>query len=234
MDGWIKLFRKFKEWGWYRNSNVKDLFLEILLTANFEDKPWQKIIVKRGQLVTSVGHLSDETGLTVRQVRTALDNLKLTNELTIETTTKYTLLTINKYNDYQQMTNELTNERQTNDKRTTTTKEYKNKRIKEEKMYTSSKLTLEQVANGILEAFNLYLGKEFKGIDSFKNNLEYWLNTYDPAEIENAIKNIKYDKWWKDKMTPVMLFRRRNPQGESVDYISSLLINSKDGYSRTN
>ena len=138
-ESWIKLFRKFKEWGWYKNSNVKDLFLEILLTANFDDKPWQKIIVSRGQLVTSIGHLSEETGLSVRQVRTALNNLKLTNELTIKTTPQYTLITVNKYNDYQQMTSEVTNERQTNDNQVTTTKELKKERIKDNNIISEKK-----------------------------------------------------------------------------------------------
>ena len=138
-ESWIKLFRKFKEWGWYKNSNVKDLFLEILLTANFDDKPWQKIIVSRGQLVTSIGHLSEETGLSVRQVRTALNHLKSTNELTIKTTPQYTLITVNKYNDYQQMTSEVTNERQTNDNQVTTTKELKKERIKDNNIISEKK-----------------------------------------------------------------------------------------------
>src|SRR5690554_4345082 len=97
-EGWIKLFRKFREWEWYQDSNVKSVFLEILLTANYEDKRWQGIAVKRGQLITSVNHLlvnlnknPKKPQISTRNIRTALKRLKSTNELTIETTPHYTL-----------------------------------------------------------------------------------------------------------------------------------------------
>jgi len=106
------------------------------------------------------------------------------------------------------------------------------KNVKNDKKYTEANLSLEDVAEKINEAFNIYLGRKFKGIDSFKNNLAYWLDTYQPKEIEEAIRNIKYDKFWRDKMTPTVLFRRKNPQGEPVDYISQLLIKENDGYPR--
>lgn len=92
------------------------------------------------------------------------------------------------------------------------------------KKYTSENLTLDQVAERIIKAFNIYLNRRFKGVDSFKSNLEYWLNTYEPKEIAKAIEYSKYDKFWKDKLTPTILFRRKNPQGEPVDYISQLLL----------
>lgn len=94
---------------------------------------------------------------------------------------------------------------------------------KKEKTYTSENLTLDQVAERINLAFNEFLGRKFKGIDSFKSNLEYWLGTYEPKEIAMAIQNAKYDGFFKDKLTPTMLFRKKNPRGECVDYISQLI-----------
>jgi hypothetical protein len=224
MESWIKLFRKFKQWGWYQDTNVKVIFIELLLSANFEDKEWKGITIKRGELITSIGHLSREVNLTTKQTRTALNKLKTTNEVAIKTTNKYTLVTINNYNKYQEVANNSANEGQTKGKQRATTKEYKNIRTKDNKVYTSSNLTFEQVSEGIIKAFNTYLGTKFKVSDGFKPNLEYWLNTYEHKEIEQAIKNIKFDKFWKDKMTPTMMFRRKNPQGEPVDYISQLLL----------
>lgn len=127
MDGWIKLHRKFLDWEWYNDNNTKIVFLHLLLTANHKEKKWQGITIKRGQKLTSLQHLAEETNLTVRQTRTALSKLKTTNELTIKTTSKYTLITIEKYSDYQDIENEndkqndkqndkrATNKRQTND-----------------------------------------------------------------------------------------------------------------------
>ncbi len=93
---------------------------------------------------------------------------------------------------------------------------------KTEKLY-SGKWTLNQVAQGVVKAFNLHLKSKFKNYTSFNANLAYWLDIYTPEDIEQAIQNIKFSPFWKDKMTPVILFRRKNPQGEPVDYISQLL-----------
>jgi len=107
-----------------------------------------------------------------------------------------------------------------------------NKEIVKEKTYTTNNLTLDQVAEGVLKAFSVHTGRNFKGINSFKSNLEYWLETYTPKEIEQAIKGIRYDEFWSDKMTPTILFRKKNPQGEQIDYISKLLVNSSNAQNK--
>ena len=101
MEGWIKLYRKFLNWEWYKDNNVKVVFIHLLLTANHKDKKWKGKIIKRGQKLTSINHLAQETNLTVQQIRTALNKLKSTSEITTNTTSKYTLITVEKYNDYQ-------------------------------------------------------------------------------------------------------------------------------------
>lgn len=146
MDSWIKLFRKFRDWEWYSDINVSRVFLELLLTVNFEDKKWHGIDINRGSIITSVGNLALTSKLSHQQVRTSLDKLKSTNEITIKTTNKYTLITINKYNEYQEINKQpnkqITNHQQTNNKQVTTTKEYNNIRIKELKNNKYSELTL--------------------------------------------------------------------------------------------
>lgn len=100
-NGFIVLHRKIIKWEWYTDINVFKLFLHLLLRANHEDKYWRGILVKRGQLITSISHLSDETGLSPKQVRTALDKLKSTGEVVSKGQSRYTLVTIEKYSDYQ-------------------------------------------------------------------------------------------------------------------------------------
>ena len=125
---WISIHRKFLNWQWYKNINVKILFLHLLLKANYKDNYWQDIVIKRGQILTSIKSLSDEIGLTEQQTRTALNKLKSTNEITMKTTSKFTLINVEKYDFYQsnnkkvtnEITKNITNEQQTNNKQITT------------------------------------------------------------------------------------------------------------------
>jgi len=225
MTGWIKLHRQFLKWEWYDDFNVWKLFLHCLLSANYEDKKWHGVLIKRGEFVTSQKKLALGTKLTIRKIRVALNKLKMTGELTIKTTNKFTLVTVNNYTEYQsndrQDDKRVTIKRQSNDKQVTTTKEYKNVK---KKRYTDKNFSLKEVSEKLIQAFNLHLKRKFKLSSGLLPNIEYWLETYEPKEIEEAIKNIEYDDFWKDKMTPTILFRKKNPQGEPVDYISQLLV----------
>lgn len=129
-SGFVVLHRKFTEWEWYNDLPTYKLFLHLILMANHEDKKWRGRIIKRGQRLTSLGHLALESGLSVRQVRTALDKLKTTHELTSESTNNYTVITLSNYNQYQDydkpVDKRMTNERQTDDKRMTTNNNYNN------------------------------------------------------------------------------------------------------------
>src|SRR3990167_2408925 len=138
-NGYILLHRKIVDWEWYSDINVLALFIHCLFLANWEDKKWRGIEIKRGQFFTSTDHLAKSLCLSAMQIRTALTKLKSTNEITVEATSKGTKITICKYNDYQDckkrnnkpITSEVTSEQQTDNKPITTTKEYNT--LKEEK-----------------------------------------------------------------------------------------------------
>lgn len=99
--GFILLHRSILRWEWYGDLNTARLFIHLLLTVNYEPQRWQGIAVERGQRVASMAKLADETGLTVKQVRTALEHLKRTGEVTHTATSKYGLFTVNHYDRYQ-------------------------------------------------------------------------------------------------------------------------------------
>ena len=101
MIGFIQLHRKLLEWEWYTDQKTFKLFLHCLLKANFKDKDWRGKTIKRGQFVTSISHLSSETGLSIKQVRTALENLESTGEVDKQTTNLNTWITILYYDKYQ-------------------------------------------------------------------------------------------------------------------------------------
>lgn len=101
MEGWISLYKKFVNWEWYQDTNVKSVFIHLLLLASYEDKKWQGRVVKRGQVIISSGNLASDLKLTRQQVRTALKKLQSTDEISVESTNKYLVITIEKYSYYQ-------------------------------------------------------------------------------------------------------------------------------------
>lgn len=99
--GFIQLHRKIVEWEWYHDINTFRVFLHCLLMANYTDGRFEGKEVKRGQFVTSLDHLSKQTDLTVKQVRTALDHLIGTGEVASKSYSKYRVITVVKYDVYQ-------------------------------------------------------------------------------------------------------------------------------------
>lgn len=134
LEGWVKLHRSITEWEWYKDINTFKVFLHLLLTANHSARKWQGIDVKEGQKITSISHISNECGLSFQKTRTALNKLKSTGEITIKSTNKYTLITIEKWRMYQsngfdltsQLTSNTTNNQQSNNKQITTNNNDKN------------------------------------------------------------------------------------------------------------
>jgi hypothetical protein len=128
--GWIKLHRQILEWEWYSDNNCFRLFLHLLLKANHKEKRFKGIELKVGSIVTSRDLLARETGLSSQQIRTALNKLISTNEITSETSSQGTIIQIVNYEKYQVPTNEITNEQPTNNQQSTT-----NNNVKKEKKF---------------------------------------------------------------------------------------------------
>jgi len=155
-NGFVKIYRKMLTWEWMSSAKTAQLFLILLLLANHKDQSWQGMVIRGGQTVTSIDSLTKFTGQTAQSIRTGLKRLKSTSEITIKSTNKYTLITIEKwalyqsddakvtskstnrytvltvvnYGKYQQIektaTSKSTNEQQTNNKQTTNKQQHRN------------------------------------------------------------------------------------------------------------
>ena len=131
---YIKLDHKMLTWGWKDNPQMVALWIEILLQANYRDKEWHGEVYERGSFPTSLQKLADATGLSVRNVRTCLEKLKKSQEVTIKSTKQGMKISVVKWAFYQggddgsdkQTDTQPTNNRQTSDKQVTIPKEYKN------------------------------------------------------------------------------------------------------------
>lgn len=129
MEGWISLHRKFLSWEWFDKPEMVQLFIWLLLNANYADKKWQGKVIKRGQIMVTTPKIMEALRLTERQVRTCISRLKSTGEVTVKTTNKYSIVTICNYDRYQnenfpsdgqndgQNATQATDKRRTNDGR---------------------------------------------------------------------------------------------------------------------
>ena len=101
MKGFISLHRRILEWEWYDDISCRVLFIHCLLKANFKDTRYKGVLVERGSFVTSLPILAEECGLSLQQTRTALSKLKSTCELTHTGTRKGSIVSVCKYETYQ-------------------------------------------------------------------------------------------------------------------------------------
>ena len=102
MSGFIKLHKSFKNWEWYTDGNVARVYLHLLLSANYTEDTWKGVTLHPGQLITSIQRLSETLAISVQQVRTALNKLQKTGYITVEATNKYSLITLNHWEIYQE------------------------------------------------------------------------------------------------------------------------------------
>lgn len=101
MEGWITLHRKFLTWEWFDKPEMVQLFIWLLLNANYADKKWQGQVIKRGQILTTTPKIMEALRLTERQTRTCISRLKSTGEVSVKTTNRFTIITICNYDRYQ-------------------------------------------------------------------------------------------------------------------------------------
>lgn len=197
-NGWIKLHRQILEWEWYSDNNCFRLFLHLILKANHKEKRYKGIELNSGQIITSRDILAKETGLSSQQIRTALNKLISTNEITSVTSSQGTILQVVNYEKYQLSTNEITNEQPTSNQRATTNNKEKNNK---ENIYRSfdslfitkdeyNKLILqypEEEVNDILDAIENY--KDNKKFKSLYLTAKKWLKKNEPLPAHK----INYD-----------------------------------------
>lgn len=101
MCGWIKIYRSLLNWEWFQKPEMVQLFVYLLLKASVEDRKWQGIDVKRGQVVTSVATICRDLSLSTKKIRNCLEHLKNSQVISIKTTNKFSVITICNYATYQ-------------------------------------------------------------------------------------------------------------------------------------
>lgn len=190
-NGWIKIHRKIMDNCIYKDAHLLHLFIHCLLKANhkankflFNDK---EMIIERGQFITGRLQLAEDlnvnSSLVYRKLK-ILENLKIVN---IKSNNKFSLVTVLKYNTYQDLitTNEqqieqpANNQRTTNEQQANTNKKDKNdNKEKKIKIIDSANIPLVNLKNNIqnnteytTEELFEYIWQEYPKRDGKKSSL---------------------------------------------------------------
>jgi len=202
MSGWIKIHRQILDWEWYSDNNSFRVFLHLLLKANHKQKRYKGLELKIGSIITSRDILSIETGLSVQQIRTALDKLKSTNEVTIKTSSQGTIIEVVNYSKYQIVTNEVTIKEPTSNQQVTTNKNVKKEKNEKELILDcwinyrkSAKKTLtKQSIDSILVKMENYTNEQCKFVIN-KSIEQGWQGLF--WDNIQTIQEINEPKKWK-------------------------------------
>jgi hypothetical protein len=212
-NGYIKLWRKFREWGWYKDSHTVHLFLHLLLCANHKPITFKGTFINTGECMVGRKQLSVDTGISEQSIRTSLERLKSTNEITIKTTNKFSIITIINWATYQsreddtnQQTNHQSNQQLTNNQPTTNhkqeCKEVKNVKNKykiygeyghvklSDDQYEKLKIKLGDSLNEWIKKADEYVEQKGKRYNNYYLTILNWYN----KDKNNLSKNDKYLK----------------------------------------
>jgi hypothetical protein len=101
LNGWIKLHRKILDNGLFSEAELLKVFIWCLLKANRKTSQVNGIPVKVGQFITGRISASEELYMKPSTVYVRLKKLKRMKYIDMQTTNKFTMISVVKYNQYQ-------------------------------------------------------------------------------------------------------------------------------------
>ena len=117
-EGYIKLHRKFRKWGWYDDANTTRVFLHLLLGARWTETEYRGEKLKAGDVLFGRKKFAKDLGISEQNVRTAIEHLLKTGEIsTSKVTNRFTIFHVENWGSYQgqdEDTNQQTNQQLTN------------------------------------------------------------------------------------------------------------------------
>lgn len=192
-NGWITIHRSLLKKGYYNDSHYVHLWLHLLLRANHETTEflWNNEILKiqRGQFVTGRKKMAKETGIQESKIERILKCFESEQQIEQQKTTKYRLITILNYSEYQDKKQQ--SEQQVNNKRTTS--EHK-QQLNKDNNETKNTDTGEH-SSRVKQSFNplgAEIIKAFEAIDP--KNKNYYGNTTQRKACDYLISEYSLEK----------------------------------------
>lgn len=199
--GYVRLWRKSLDAGWIKNHKLWVFWTWCLLKASHKEYDaivgLQRVNLFPGQFVFGLKKAAEETGLTIREIRTIIDFLKKSENLTIKTTNKFSVITIVNWHTYQE--DEFQNDT-LNDKQMANKGQHTNTIT--HKSFSSDSIEL-RLAEFLLEKI-LSRNPKFRkpNLQSWAKHIDYMirLDNRTPEEIRKVIEWCQNDPFWKSNI----------------------------------
>lgn len=102
LTSFIKIDRNIQKWRWFKDPNTLSVWLWLLLNASLDRQDYKEIRIERGQVCATYSKIAEDTGLSIKSTRTAIDHLIKTGEITkIGQTQNYPVYNIVEFSRYQ-------------------------------------------------------------------------------------------------------------------------------------
>lgn len=98
--GFVKLDRRYLTWRWLPDENVCQVYLYLLLRANFQDQALYEYIIHKGELLTSYAVIAEALRKSQQQIKRVIAKLKKTGEVDTKRLGNVLLIRLIKYNDF--------------------------------------------------------------------------------------------------------------------------------------
>lgn len=177
MEGWIKMYRKLLDNPIASDLELMGFLTWSLLKANHKPNSIyinkQKVEIQRGQFVTSTEGISKKFNVSRSKAYRMISVMESEHILKHESTTKYTVITINNYDEYQELETQK-------DIRKTSKRQQKdtNKNDKNEK---------NKYIESFISYFNEKSGKNYQVTDDRSDALDRRLKKYSMEQVKLAI-----------------------------------------------
>lgn len=231
MGGWIKLYRELLDnpiWKCSTNEQ-KVILITLMLMANHESNKWEwrgkKFEVQAGQFVTSLQSIAEAAGggITIQNVRTALNRFEKLEFLTNKSTKTGRLITIvnwRKYQDRDTLPNKDTN------KDLTKTQQRPNKDLTTNKNDNNDNNDNKMMIDTFTQKYTELTGKQIS-TTSINN-----LSSIDGSILEKVIDEIKQSTYLKNNADISWIISNLNKivEGKYRDYTKTETVRNQNSF----
>lgn len=233
MEGWIKLYRKLSEKGFYKKDSEKvHLWIHLLIKSTHFGKEemlaGKKYYCNPGQFTTGRKQLSEETGISESKIERILTYFeKLEQQIEQQKTNTNRLITIINWKDYQpceqQIEQQLNNERTTTEQQLDTLRECNNDNNEKKYIYSDFyDIEIEtNKENPEIESYQSFVRFIF-GENQLKVPLSNWLTLKTQITFKQYIVLLKKAKEKKRKIAE-MLYSGQNDKKYTKGKVSIYL-----------